>query len=76
MKFGQLTLQKACRKWSRETSFRPLFVFQKTLFKVKGGGQHLVLIYFGRPQLGHTIKTNFITFQTVDPETYSTQNVL
>ena len=28
----------------------------------------LILIYFGRPQLGHKIKTNFTTFQTVDPE--------
>ena len=27
----------------------------------------LVLIYFGRPGLGHTVKTNFITFQTVNP---------
>ena len=31
----------------------------------------LVLICFGRPRLGHTIKTNFITFQTVDPEIFS-----
>ena len=30
----------------------------------------LVLIYFGRPLLGHTIKTNFIEFQIVDPEQY------
>ena len=28
----------------------------------------LVLIYFGRPRRKHTIKTNFIIFQTVDPE--------
>ena len=28
----------------------------------------LVLTHFGRPALGHTIKTNFITFQTVDLE--------
>ena len=28
----------------------------------------LVLIYFGRHQLGQRTKTNFITFQTVDPE--------
>ena len=30
----------------------------------------LVLIYFGRPLLGHAIKTNFIEFQIVDPEQY------
>ena len=28
----------------------------------------LVLIYFGRPEHGHTIKTNFITFYAVDLE--------
>ena len=31
----------------------------------------LVLIYFGRPKLWHTIKSNFITFQIVDPEIFS-----
>ena len=25
-------------------------------------------MYFGRAQLGHKIKRNYITFQTVDPE--------
>ena len=34
----------------------------------------LVLIYFGRPQLGHTIKTNLTKFQTVDPEIWSILN--
>ena len=28
----------------------------------------LVLIYFDGPQIGYTIKTNCITFQTVDLE--------
>ena len=39
MKFGQLIeytkknifIQKACEKWGRETSSRPLFVFKKSL---------------------------------------------
>ena len=39
MKFGQLIeynksnnfLQKLCKKWGKETSSRPLFIFQKTL---------------------------------------------
>ena len=31
----------------------------------------LVLIYFGKPLLRHAIKTNCITFQTVDPNIYS-----
>ena len=34
----------------------------------------LVLTSFGRAQLGHTTKTNLITFQTVDPEICSTLN--
>ena len=28
----------------------------------------LVLIHFGRSRLGETIKTNFKTYQNVDPE--------
>ena len=31
----------------------------------------LVLIYFERPRIAHTIKAKCITFQTVDPEIYS-----
>ena len=27
-----------------------------------------MLMYFGIPQLGYTIKANFITFQNVDPD--------
>ena len=29
---------------------------------------NLVVTYFDRPQRRHTVKTKFITFQTVDPE--------
>ena len=43
MKFGQLIeynkrnifLQKSCRKWGRETSSRPLFVFKKSFIRGK-----------------------------------------
>ena len=28
----------------------------------------LVLIYLGRPRLEHTVKTNFITIHTIDPD--------
>ena len=31
----------------------------------------LVLIYFDRPSLGHTMKTNCTTFEAIDPETGS-----
>ena len=46
MKFGQLienhkeniSFQKSCRKRSRETSSRPLFVFKKALYEIKASG--------------------------------------
>ena len=41
-------------------------IFKNALYNMKPSGQHLTLINFGRPPLGYTIKTNFITFQTVD----------
>ena len=49
IKFGQLRewnvknifLQKLCRKWGRETSSRPLFLFLNVLFKVKTNGHDL-----------------------------------
>ena len=45
------------------------FFFEKALYKVKTNDQQPSFnIYFGRPRLGQTIKTNFITFQTVDSE--------
>ena len=31
----------------------------------------LILIYFGRPRLGNTIKPNFNTYQTVDTEMFN-----
>ena len=50
MKFGQLikhgvritVLQKSCRKWVKETSFRSPFVISKILYilKVRASGQH------------------------------------
>ena len=47
-------LQKLCRKWGRETSARPLFVFWKVLYEVKVNGQHLSSNIFSSPRLGHT----------------------
>ena len=37
--------------------------------KKKQVASTLVSVYFGSSRLGHTIKTNCITLQTVDPET-------
>ena len=31
----------------------------------------LILIYFGRPRLGNTIKPSFNTYQTVDTEMFN-----
>ena len=45
-----------------------LFAFGKALYEVKASGQDLVSVNFGSPQLGHTIKTSCITFQTADPD--------
>ena len=47
------------------TSFRLLFVFQESFTKVSDQ-----LIYFSGLLLGHTVKTNFKTFQTVEPEVF------
>ena len=54
MKFRQLIednvrnifLQKSCKKWGRETSFRLLFVFKKVLYDVKASGLQLSLNTF------------------------------
>ena len=75
MKFGHLItysvrnifLQKSCRKWGGETSSRPL-VFLKKLLRWKQVVS--TLVYFGRPQFGHTAKIN-VTFQTVNPKIWS-----
>ena len=45
----------------------PDLFFYNVLYKVKAiVVSTVVLIYFGRPELVHTIKTNFIIFQAVD----------
>ena len=59
-------IQKSCRKWGRETSNRPLFGFKKALWQEQVVNT-LVLTCFGRPRLGHTIKT----FQTGNLEVCS-----
>ena len=57
-------MQKMRQGGQSQTSF---LVFKDALCKLKGSAvSTLVLIYFVRPRLGHTIKTNLITFQTVD----------
>ena len=53
------------QKRGRETRSRALFdFFKKASYKEKQVVCTLVLIYFGRPRLGHTTKT----FQIVDLE--------
>ena len=76
MEFGQsieynvrnILLRKSCRK-EAGTLVSELFCFKKTSCKVKTSGVNtLLLINFGRHPRGHTIKINWVTFQTVDPE--------
>ena len=71
MKFGELIennvrnifLKKSYRRWGTKASSITLSVFKELYLS-----STLVLIYFGWPPLGHSIKTNFITFQTIDLE--------
>ena len=49
-------LQKAYRKRGEKTSSRPFFVFIKLYLNSKQMVCPLVLIYFSRPGLGHTLK--------------------
>ena len=57
-------LKKLYTKCGRETS--PI---QKAFYEVKKKEvSTLALIYFGKPRLGHTIKTQIIILQTVDSE--------
>ena len=72
MKFGQLLEQKVRNLFlqnhveNKERRLVPdLFVFKKALGTVKASGQHPS---FNAPRLRHTIKINFITLQTVEPE--------
>ena len=54
-----------------------LFLFFKiALYKVKASSATLFFSYFGRTSLGHTIKTNCMTFLTVDSEKCSILIVL
>ena len=74
MKFGKLIkysvinifLKKLCIKWDRGTGSRPPFLNRKLYVRQKQVVSSLVLIYFGSLQLGHTVKTNFVAFQTVN----------
>ena len=77
MKFGQsieynrknMFFQKSCKNEAERLVPELSLFFKKALLKIKTSGKHiLALIHFGRPRLRHTIKANFITFQTIDSE--------
>ena len=59
IKFGQIIenkkinifLQKSIRKWGRETSSRPLFVFKRALYEEKASSLQLS-IHLNGPQFG------------------------
>lgn len=59
------------RKIKYGDQFQTSYCFLKKLYiRLKQMGSTLVLTHFGRFGLGHTIKTNFTTFQTTDPDIY------
>ena len=57
---------KIMRKMRQVDQFQTSFL-NKLPVRYKQVVSILLLMQFGRPQVGHTIKTNFILFQTVDP---------
>ena len=85
MKFSQFIeynmtnvfLQKACKKRGRRLIpdlffvFFVCFFFKKHSITSKQVVSNIVLIYLGGPPHEHTIKSNCITSQTVDPEIFS-----
>ena len=52
----------------RKIRYGDFLFYKKTLCNVKAGNQHLSFNIFWYTRRGHTIKANFETFQTVDPE--------
>ena len=54
-------LQKSCRNWGMETSFRPLFVLKTFYMRKKERATNLTSTYFDSPRLGYTLKTNYKT---------------
>ena len=66
MLFKNLTEKEA--RWLVSDFF---LLFNKALKEKSQVVSQLLLIYFARPRLGHTIKIGFITFQTVSPEVCS-----
>ena len=61
-------LQKSCRKWGRETSFRPFFVFQNSFFWGKRIWSALSFNIFWWPSTWYTNKTNYKKLYIIDPE--------
>ena len=58
------------KKWDRETNFETFSFLKMFYIRSKQEVSTLILIYFGRPLLGHakTNWTNCIAFQAVDPK--------
>ena len=73
MNFGQLIREKILFKNHPENEATRLvsdlfLYFKKALYGVKASGQQLGFNIFRQPLTWHTIKTNCIKLQTVDPE--------
>ena len=50
-------LQTLCRKWDRETSSKPVFIFQKAWYEIKASGLELSFNLFQWPLTWHAIRT-------------------
>ena len=59
------------QKMNRGTSLTGLLlVFEKAIYEIIASGQNQVLINFDKTRFRHSRKTNFITFQILDPEIF------
>ena len=64
-------IQKSIRKYSQRLVPDLFLLFKKALYEVKASGWHLSFNIFWYTSLKYIVKTNFITFQTVNPEVCS-----
>ena len=72
MKFGPLIEYYVANIFLQNHAENEAGILKNASYNVKKQVTNtFVLIYFGRPQLGHTMTTNLKTIQTVHPEVCS-----
>ena len=52
----------------QRNQFQTSFVFKKTLYDIKASSLQFIFNTFGQPPTCHSIKTNCIKLETIDPE--------